>query len=258
MAPPRKAAAKRSEAPKFFIGNPYNQELIAAHHDAVAAALWLAGMATPEPAAAPSPRLRVLCVLDGVEADYKVLHYFDNETGRFEDKAECEEDEARCASLWRTADEAKRRRALAERKLAARLAPIQIAGVDLDIAEEDGPIDDVHGEVKVSGQWVKVADYDLVFMNNETASVRYLAAGLSPSRVVFVANVKAERWDGEGQCRRQVVPATLTAILRRIGDLVADRRRQLVLPWGTEPAYSPAPSSDDAAVDEVIVQFARA
>ena len=253
MAPRRKVAAKRSTALKPFVSNPYNQELIAAHHDAVAAALWLAGMATPEPAAAPSPRLRVLCVLDGVEADYKVLHYFDNETGRFEDKAECEEDEARCASLWRTADEAKRRRALAERKLAARLAPVQIAGVYLDIAEEDGPIDDVHGKVKVCEQWVNVADYDLVFLNNEWSACRYLAAGLPSSRVAFVSNVKAERWDR----RRHVIPATLAALLRRIGDLVADRRRQLLLPWGAKIAYPPAPSSDDAAVDDAIVQLAQ-
>ena len=257
MAPRRKVAVKRITALKPFVSNPYNQELIAAHHDAVAAALWLAGMATPEPAAAPSPRLRVLCVLDGVEADNKVLHYFDNVTGRFEDKAECEEDEARCASLWRTADEAKRRRALAERKLAARLAPIQIAGVDLDIAEEDGPIDDVHGEVKVSRKWMRIADYDLVFLDDEMASVRDLAAELPPSRVAFVANVRAERSDGEGQRRRQVMPATLTAIMRRIGDIVTDRRRQLVMPWGTEIACPPAPSADDAAVDEAIVRFAQ-
>ena len=258
MAPSRKVAAKRGAAFKPFVGNPYNQELIAGHHAAVVDAPWLAGVATPEPAAAPSPRLRVLCVLDDVEAEYRVLDHFDDEAARLEDKADYAEDLLALDAYLNTVEDAKRCRVIAEQKLAARLAPIQIAGVDLDIAEEDGPIDDVHGEVKVSGQWVKVADYDLVFLDNETASVRYLAAGLPPSRVVFVANVKAERWDGEGQCRRQVVPATLTAILRRIGDLVADRRRQLVLPWGTEPAYSPAPSSDDAAVDEVIVQFARA
>ena len=43
-----------------------------------------------------------------------------------------------------------------------------------------------------------------------------------------------------------------------MGDLVADRRRQLTMPWGTEPAYPPAPSADDAAVDEAIVRFAQA
>ena len=141
--------------------------------------------------------------------------------------------------------------------LAARFASVQIAGVDLDIAEEDGPIDDVHGEVKVCEQWVKVADYDLVFLNNEWSACRYLAAGLPPSRVAFVANVRAERSDGEGQRRRQVMPATLTAIMRRIGDIVTDRRRQLVMPWGTEIACPPAPSADDAAVDEAIVRFAQ-
>ena len=246
---------KRTTTPKPFVSNPYNQGLIAAHHDAVAAAPWLAGVATPEPAAAPSPRLRVLCVLDGVEADHKVLDHFDIELERHELKAEEEEDEVRCTELWKAADKVKRRRLITEQKLAARLAPVQIAGVDLDVAEEDGPIDDVHGEVKVGGQWVKVADYDLVFLNNEWAACRYLAAAteLPPSRVAFVTNVKAERRDG----RRQVIPATLAALLRRIGDLVADRRRQLLLPWGFEQTYPPAPSSDDAAVDEAIVRFAQ-
>ena len=244
MALRRKAAAKRSAAPKPFVSNPYNQEMIAAHHDAVAAALWLAGMATPEPAATPSPRLRVLCVLDDVEAPTRVQNeVYDR---GFEDGADYEA--------------AKRHRAIAELRLAARLASVQVAGVDLDIAEDDGPIDDVHGEVKVGGQWVKVADYDLVLLDSEQPRFRYLAAAteLPPSRVAFVANVKAERWDGEGQRRRQVIPATLTTILRRVGDLVADRRRQLAMPWGAEVACPPAPSSDDAAVDEVIVRFAQA
>ena len=241
MALRRKAAAKRSAAPKPFVSNPYNQEMIAAHHDAVAAALWLAGMATPEPAATPSPRLRVLCVLDDVEAPTRVQNeVYDR---GFEDGADYEA--------------AKRHRAIAEQKLVARLATVQIASVDLDIAEEDGPIDDVHGEVKVSRKWMRIADYDLVFLDDEMASVRDLAAELPPSRVAFVANVRAERSDGEGQRRRQVMPATLTAIMRRIGDIVTDRRRQLVMPWGTEIACPPAPSADDAAVDEAIVRFAQ-
>lgn len=257
MASRRKVVAKCSAAPKPFVGNPYNQELIAAHHDAVAAAPWLAGVATPEPEAAHSPRLRVLCVLDGVEADHKVLDYFDDEAARLEGEAECSEDATNAAVLSIAAETAKRRRAVAEMELRARLV---FSGVDIDVTNKDEPIDDVNGEVKVSGQWVKVADCDLVFLDNEKSTIRYLAsaAELPPSRVAFVANVKAERQDGEGQRRRQVVPATLTAILRRIGDLVADRRRQLVLPWGTEVAYPPAPSADDAAVDEAIVRFAQA
>ncbi len=96
-----------------------------------------------------------------------------------------------------------------------------------------------------------------LFINNEHHSLAS-AAELPPSCVAFVANVKAERQMSEGQRRRQVVPATLTAILRRIGDLVTDRRRQLLLPWGTEIVYPPAPSPDDAAVDEAIVHFAQA
>ena len=257
MALRRKAAAKRSAAPKPFVSNPYNQELIAAHHDAVAAALWLAGMATPEPAAAPSPRLRVLCVLSGVEADYRVLDHFDDAASEASYDADWTDSDARRSECLVAEETAKRCRGIAEQKLAARLASVQLADIDLNVAEEDEPIDDVHGEVKVCEQWVKVADYDLVFLNNEWSACRYLAAGLPPSRVAFVANVKAERWDGEGQRRRQVIPVTLTAILRRVSDLVADRRRQLVLPWGIEPAYPPAPSSDDAAVDEAIVRFAQ-
>lgn len=253
MASRRKVVAKCSAAPKPFVGNPYNQELIAAHHDAVAAAPWLAGMATPEPEAAHSPRLRVLCVLGDAEADHKVLDHFDDAGSEALYDADWTDSDVRRSECLVVEEAAKRRRIIAEQKLAARLASVQIAGVDLDIAEEDGPIDDVHGEVKVGGQWVKVADYDLVFLNNEWVACRYLAAGLPPSRVAFVANVKAERWDG----RRQVIPATLTAVLRRVGDLVADRRRQLAMPWGIEPAYPPAPSADDAAVDEAIVRFAR-
>ena len=254
----------KSKSPKLFAGNPYNQELIASHHDAVTAAPWLAGIATPAPAAAPSPRLRVLCVLDGVEADHKVLDHFDDEVTHLDDEAatleqdessfNCDQRLEKVADLIEQKYAAQRQRELAEQKLGARLASVQIAGVDLDVSEEDGPIDDVHGEVKVGGQWVKVADYDLVFLDNETASVRYLAAGLPPSRVALVVNIKAERRD----VRRQVIPATLTAILRRIGDLVADRRRQLLMPWGIEPAYTPAPSSDDAAVDEQILMRAPA
>lgn len=256
MAPRRKVAA-----PKRVLAPIFNQELIAAHHDAVATAPWLAGVATPEPAAAPSPRLRVLCVLDGVEADHKVLDHFEDEAIQFENGAAEADVDGRSAdayALYDQTDIAKRRRGLVEQKLTARLASVQIAGVDLDIAEDDEPIDDVHGEVKVGGQWVKVADYDLAFLDNEWSACRYLAAGLPPSRVALVADVKAERWDGEGQRRRQVIPATLTAVLRRIGDLVADRRRQLVLPWGLEPAYPPAPSADDVAVDEAIVSYAPA
>lgn len=257
---------------KPFVGKPFNPAAIAAHHDAVVAASWLVGMATPAPAIALSPRLRVLCVLDGVEADHKVLDHFDDEAARLEDEAECSEDATNHAVLAVAAEAAKRRRDVAEKKLSARLASAQIAGIDLDVSEDDGPIDDVHGEVKVGtsertgpqadafGRWVKVADYDLVLIDNEQPRLRYLAAAaeLSPSRVAFVANVKAERQTGEGQRRRQVIPVTITAILRRIGDLVADRRRQLLLPWGTEVAYPPAPSPDDAAVDEAIVCFAQA
>lgn len=253
MASRRKVVAKCSAAPKPFVGNPYNQERIAAHHDAVAAAPWLAGMAMPEPAAAPTPRLRVLCVLGDAEADHKVLDHFDDAGSEALYDADWTDSDVRRSECLVVEEAAKRRRIIAEQKLAARLASVQIAGVDLDIAEEDGPIDDVHGEVKVCEQWVNVADYDLVFLNNEWSACRYLAAGLPPSRVALVANVKAERRDG----RRQVIPATLAALLRRIGDLVADRRRQLVLPWGTEIAYPPAPSSDDAAVDEAIVRFAQ-
>ncbi len=220
-------------------------------------------MATPEPAVAPSPRLRVLCVLDGIEADHKVLDHFDDEAARLADQAadaDANEWGTEANALYDKADVAKRQRAVAEKKLSARFTFVQVAGIDLDISEEDGPIDDVHGEVKVGGEWVKVADYDLVFLNNEPCSTRYLAASaeLPPSRVAFVANVNADRWTGEGQRRRQVVPATLTAILRRIGDLVADRHRQLLLPWDTEIAYPPAPSPDDAAIDEAIVRFAQA
>lgn len=251
-------AAKHSVAPKPFVSNPYNQERIAAHHDAVAAAPWLSGMATPEPAAAPTPRLRMLCVLGDAEADHKVLDHFDDAGSEASYDADWTDSDVRRSECLVVEEAAKRRRVIAEQKLAARLASVQIVGVDINHAEEDGPIDDVHSEVKVGGQWAKVADYDLVFLDNETPSVRCLAAGLPPSRVAFVANVKAEQWDGEGQRRRQVVPATLTAILRRVSDLVADRRRQLVMPWSSEPAYPPAPSSDDAAVDEAIVRFAQA
>lgn len=246
---------------KPFIGKPFDPAAIAAHHDAVAAAPWLAGMATPALTAAPSARLRVLCVLDGVEADFRVLDHFDDKAARLVGAAAYEENDALSDVILASAEKAKCYRDVAEKKLGARLASFQIAEVDLDVSEEDGPIDDVDGEVKVGGQWVKVADYDLVFIDNEQPRFRYLAAAaeLSPARVAFVANVKAERWqDGAGWRPRQVVPSTVTAILRRIGDLVADRRRQLVLPWGTEIAYPPAPSPDDAAVDEAIVRFAQA
>lgn len=197
----------------------------------------------------------MLCVLDGVEADYRVLDYFDDEAARLEDEADCSEDSINHAVLDTAAEIAKRQRAIAEKKLCARLLAVQLPGVDLDVADEDSPIDDVNGEVKVGGKWVKVADYDLVLVDNEAASCRYLVAGLPLSRVAFVANVKAERRDTRG---RQVIPATLTALLRRVGDLVADRRRQLVMPWGAEISSPPAPSADDAAVDEAIVRFARA
>jgi hypothetical protein len=93
--------------------------------------------------------------------------------------------------------------AIAEMELRARLV---FASLDLDVTDKDEPIDDVHGEVKVGGKWVKVVDYDLVFLDNETASVRYLAAGLPPSRVAFVANVKAEHHtegaSGADKCSR--------------------------------------------------------
>ena len=262
MAPRRKSVSKstRVYVAPVFVGKPFNQEAIAAHHDAVAAAPWLAGMATPTLVAAPSPRLRVLCVFDGVEADHKVLDHFDDEAARLGAQAadaDVDGRNAEATEFYDKADIAKRRRAVAEMELRARLV---FTGLDIAVTDKDELIDDVHGEVSVGGQWVKVADYDLVFIDNEYASCRYLAAAaeLSSSRVAFVANVKAERQTGEGQRRRQVVPATLTAILRRIGDLVADRRRQLVLPWGTEIAFPPAPSPDDAAVDEAIVRFAQA
>lgn len=245
---------------KPFVGKPFDASAIAEHHAAVVAAPWLIGMATPEPAAAPSPSMRVLCVLDGVEAKHKVLDHFDDEAARLGDQAADADADGRSTEanlLYDQADIAKRQRAVAEMELRARL---DFAGAAVDVADKDEPIDDVHGEVKVGGQWVKVADYDLVFLDNETASVRCLAAvaGLPPSCVAFVANVKAERQTGEGQRRRQVIPATLTAVLRRVGDLVADRRRQLTMPWGAEIAYPPAPTADDAAVDEAIVRFAQA
>lgn len=244
---------------KPFVGNPFDPSAIAAHHDAVVAAPWLAGMATPALPAAPSPRLRVLCVLDGVEADHKVLDHFDDEAAKLADEAFYTEDAERREVVFAAVRTAQRQRINAEKKLAARILAIMLSSIDLDMSEEDGPIDDVNGEVKVNGQWVKVADYDLVFLDNEQPRFRYLgtAAELPPARVAFVANVKAERQDGEGQRRRQVIPATLAAILRRVGDLVADRSRQLLLPWGTEIAYPPAPSPDDAAVDEAIVRFAQ-
>lgn len=239
---------------KIFMGNVFNQDLITAHHDAVAAAPWLVGMATAETEATPLPHLRVLCVLDGVEADHKVLDYFEDKATQLDDTASLEGEEETCAALLFAASVARRQRAIAEMQLRARLVFSALPCIDLAVTDKDAPIDDVDGEVKVGGQWVRVADYDLVFLDNETPAVRYLAAiaELSPSRVAFVANVKAERW-GE----RQVIPATLTAILRHIGDLVADRRRQLVMPWGAEIAYPPAPSSDDAAVDEAILKFAQ-
>lgn len=250
-----KPVAKTTTAPKPFVGNPFDPAVIAAHHDAVAAAPWLAGMATAEPEPAPSPRLRVLCVLDGVEADHKVLDHFEDEAARLEDEATDTEEEAHATALFAAASTARRRRAIAEMQLRARLV---FSGFALDAVDKDEPIDDVHGEVKVGGEWARVADYDLVFLNNETPSVRSLAAvaELPLSRVAFVANVKAERWDGEGQRRRQVIPATLTAILRRICDLVTDRCRQRLMPWGVELAYPPSPSPDDAAVDEAIVKLA--
>lgn len=259
MAPRNRAAKLRAP----FISNPFNREAIAAHHDAVIAAPWLAGLATPGPEPAPPPRPRVLCVLDGVEADYRVLNYFDALADKLEYEATvADADDRSCEArdIYDKVDRAKKLRAVAELKLSARLLAFQLSGVDLDISEEDEPIDDVHGEVKVGGnkegeKWVKVTDYDLVLVDNEAASCRYLVAGLPPSRVAFVANVKAERRDARG---RQVIPATLTALLRRVGDLVADRRRQLVLPWGAEIVYPSAPSADDAAVDEAIVRFARA
>lgn len=253
MAPRRKTARPRTTP--VFVDNPFDQEAIAAHHDAVAAAPWLASLATPGHEPAPSPRPRVLCVLDGVEANYKVLDHFDDEAAKLADEAFYTEDAERREAVFALAQAVKRGRAIAELKLSARLLAVQFPGVDLDVSEEDGPVDDVHGEVKVGGKWVRVADYDLVFVDNEASSCRYLVAGLPPSRVAFVANVKAERQDARG-C--QVIPATLTALLRRVGDLVADHRRQLVLPWGTEIAYPPAPSADDAAVDEAIVRFAQA
>lgn len=240
---------------KPFVGNPFDQAAIAAHHDAVAAAPWLVGLATPGPEPAPPPRPRVLCVLDGVEANYKVLDHFDDEAAKLANEAFYTEDAERREAVFALAQAVKRGRAIAELKLSARLLAVQFPGVDLDVADEDSPIDDVNGEVQVGGKWVKVADYDLVLVDNEAASCRYLVAGLPPSRVAFVADVKTERRDARGY---QVIPATLTALLRRVGDLVADRQRQLVLPWGAEIAYPPAPSANDAAVDEAIARFARA
>ena len=256
MAPRRKVAPK---SPRAFVGKPFDPAVIAAHHDAVVAAPWLAGMATPEPPAAPSPRLRVLCVLDGVEADHKVLDHFDDEAAKLADEAFYTEDAERREAVFAAVRTAQRQRANAEKKLDARLLAVQLAGIDLDVSEEDGPIDDVHSEVKVGGQWMQVADYDLVLIDNEQPRLRYLvaAAELPPSRVAFVANIKAERRLPQRERQRQIIPATLTAVLRRIGDLVADRRRQLLLPWGIEIAYPPAPSPDDAAVDEAIVRFAQ-
>lgn len=261
MAPRRKTTTKRIAAttytPRPFVGNSYDLTAINAHNDAVAAAPWLVGMTTKDDVVTTS-RLRVLCVLDSVEADHKVLDHLDVEAMRLENGAADADADGRSVeakSLYDRVDVTKRRRTVAEMELRARLV---LTGLDLDVADKDEPID-INGEVKVGGQWVKVADYDLVFLDNETPAVRYLAtaAELPPSHVAYVANVKTERQAGKGQRRRQVIPATLTAILCRIGDLMVDRRRQLLLPWGNEIAYPPAPGVDDAAVDEVIVRLAQ-
>ncbi len=155
-----KPAAKVRSTLKPFVGKPFDPTAIAEHHAAEVAAPWLTGMATHALPAAPS--LRVLCVLDGVEADHKVDH-FDDEAARLGDQAADADADGRSTEaneLYDKADVAKRRRAVAEMELRARLV---FAGLDLDVTDKDSGIDDVDGEVKVGGKWVKVADYDLVY-----------------------------------------------------------------------------------------------
>lgn len=245
-----------------FVGNPFDADAISRHHDAVAAAPWLAGMATPS--AEPrrkSVSLRVLCMFPDVEADHKVLDGFDDEAHRQADQAADASDgggeaEALCKLFLNAAEAARRHRAIAEQKLSVRFCNAfeRVLGVDIDVFTDESLLDDIHGEVKIGDKWIAIEAYDLVFVDETfraaAAYLQYLA-----SRVAYIGNVKQERT--YPRIRRYRIPATLTSLLRRLGDEVETRRQQVTMPWAPPLPVVPAPTLDDAAVDAVIVAAVR-
>lgn len=236
---------RRYVAPEF-VGNPFDAAAIADHHDAVAAAPWLAGVATPTPLAAPSQRLRVLCVIPEVEADSEVLDKIDDMLDAGDVNGE-------------TARALDRRRLVAELRLHERLMAYIGEGslcpeIVLDRVTDS---DDVRGlEVEVADRIVgtrqltrtaNAADYDLVFVDEGQHGI---IGALPSSRLAIVGGLGA----GKRGCSHHV-HATISALLRRIGDEVEQRRAQMTMPWAAPLPTVPAPSLDDAEVDAMVMSL---
>lgn len=211
----------------YFVGNPFDVDAVAAHHDAVASAPWLRGVATASAAAPPSTQLRCLCVLPDVEADTKVL----DRIREWPEELSDEEERAM-----------QRREKLAETKLHERLMAYIGVGSLCDAIHLGHDGSDRIGDIDFSdlsdADMALISSYDLVFVDAEASCRRTLVAALGDCCVVVASKPRGRQ-----------IAATVTALLRRIGDEVELRRLQTTMPWAPPLPTVPAPSYDDAAVD---------
>lgn len=218
-----------------FAGNPFDADAIAAHHDAVAAAPWLSGTAT---LSAEMPRRGSSLRFPGVESYYKILDDFEEAAHRLEEEAYDDGGDGIAAA--EAAAPARRCRAIAEQMLSVRFGnavTIILPGVGYQTRRVD------------------LADYDLVFVDENWKPACAAVAELSPSRVAYITDVKQEHTDPRS--RRCRIPATLTALLRRLGDEVELRRQQITMSWTPSLPTVSAPTLDDSVVDAAITTHAR-
>lgn len=248
MAPRRKVVATSAKKPStrrssvtaapyvapLFVGNSFDADAVAAHHDAVASASWLRGVATVSAAVPPSAKLRVLCVLPDVEVDAKVLDKID-------ELIDADDDEFHGPTLTSVAL-LRQRRLCAELKLHERLmayigASSLCEAIHLD---HDGSerISDIDFSDLSDADMVLIGSYDIVFVDADTSYHRTLVAALGDRCVVVSSKPRGRQ-----------IAATVTALLRRIGDEVELRRLQTTMPWAPPLPTVPAPSYDDATVD---------
>jgi len=231
--------------PQLFVGNPFDAIKIAEHSDAVRALPWLASLGLPPPGddASMKSGFSILCVMPKLETPEKVWEHFSDEVDRLSDVF----DEIGSGSVAVTVDAARRRRDIAaDFTLQLRMMKLaETQGFIVDVVDErECSILDVY-EMARADRFVDPATYDVVFIDADDREAMALAR-CGARRVVLV-----------GDCKNQpaAVAPTLTALYDVITDEIAQRGRQVSMPWAPPLPQVPAMSADDAAVDEAIARL---
>jgi hypothetical protein len=203
---------------------------------------WLASLGLPPPGDAVStkPSFRILCVMETPE---KVWDHFSDEVEDLHTRY----DEMSHADFDKAIDAARRRRDIAaDFTLQLRMMKLaETQGFIVDVVDErECAVLDVY-EMARADRFVDPATYDVVFIDADDREAMALVR-CGAKRVVLV-----------GDCKNQpaAIAPTLTALYGVVADEIAQRGRQVAMPWAPPLPQVPIVSADDVAVDEAIARL---